>query len=104
MKALSSRGVRFALDDFGTGYANFDYLSDLPFHILKIDRAFLPGPGRPANVETILDGLISLGANLNLDVVVEGIETEQQRALVGGKGVRAGQGFLFGRPGPWPAA
>jgi diguanylate cyclase (GGDEF)-like protein/PAS domain S-box-containing protein len=100
MRALQQRGVRFALDDFGTGYSSLAYLKKLPLDQLKIDKSFvdevLSDPHSAAIVRTIL----SLAANLGLNAVAEGVETEAQMDFLSGHGCGAFQGYLLSRPLP----
>ncbi len=91
-------GVRVALDDFGTGYSSLAYLRQFPLDILKIDRSFVndihDGNGGVAIIRTIL----SLAANLELETVAEGVETDEQQAFLEAEGCDSIQGFLFARP------
>jgi diguanylate cyclase (GGDEF)-like protein len=98
--ALRRLGVRLALDDFGSGYSNLSYLQQLPFDKLKIDRSFVTSLGTSANGGVIVQAVIALGRALGMDVVVEGVETEEQRVLLRLAGCNEMQGYLFARPGP----
>jgi diguanylate cyclase (GGDEF)-like protein len=98
--ALRERGVRIALDDFGTGYSSLAALRELPVDVLKIPKPFLDGRGRPDHERALLAMLVGLGPLLGLQVVAEGIEREEQRALLGELGCELGQGYLLGRPVP----
>ena len=100
MTELKSHGLTFALDDFGTGYASLSYLKRLPLHRLKIDRSFVGDVLTDACSTAIAQAVISLGDAIGLSVVAEGVETEQQRALLDRLGCHAFQGFLFSRPVP----
>ena len=96
---LKSLGAGLKLDDFGTGYSCFQYLCELPFDSLKIDRSFVrrleDGGTQAADV---IRSVISLGGSLGMEVIAEGIETlEQSRALTA-MGCLYGQGFLFSKP------
>jgi diguanylate cyclase (GGDEF)-like protein len=98
---LRDLGVRISLDDFGTGYSSLSYLHSLPLHKVKIDRSFLEGLGAGDRSLVLLHGIARLSAELGLSVVVEGIETEEQVALVAAEGtVDEIQGYLFSRPLP----
>ena len=98
---LQGAGVRIVLDDFGTGYCSLQYLLKFPIDVIKIDRQFVSGSdalltsklGKPL-VRAIMD----LATSLQLDVVAEGIETQEQADAVAAMGCRLGQGWLFGRP------
>ena len=98
MRALHAMGVRLSLDDFGAGYSSLSYLRDLPFAEMKIDRAFTRGIVRDAHAATITRNLLQLGRDLGIDVIAEGIEQDDQFALLGEQGCRLFQGYLFGRP------
>lgn len=96
--ALRSLGVRLALDDFGSGYSNLSYLQQLPFDKLKIDRSFVTSLGKSANGGVIIQAVVALGRALGMDVVVEGVETEEQRVLLRLAGCNEMQGYLFAKP------
>ncbi|SFI95034.1 GGDEF domain-containing phosphodiesterase [Jannaschia pohangensis] len=91
-------GVRIALDDFGTGLSNIERLCDLPVDIIKIDRAFIQAMCDNDRVEVILKAMVSMAESLGIDLVAEGIETEEQANRLRDIGVRYGQGFLYGHP------
>jgi diguanylate cyclase (GGDEF)-like protein len=98
---LRDDGVRISLDDFGTGYSSLSYLHSLPLHKVKIDRSFLQGVGTDDRSWTLLHGVAQLSAELGLSVVIEGIETEQQLAMISAEeSVDEAQGFLFSMPIP----
>ena len=103
LEALNAAGVRILLDDFGTGYSALSYLQHFPLHGLKIDRSFaaaLDGDGNVTGSRPIIRAIVAMAASLDLDVVSEGIETEEQRSALWTLGVRQGQGYHFGRPAP----
>jgi PAS domain S-box-containing protein len=100
LSALRKVGVRVALDDFGTGYSSLSYLTRFPIDILKIDRSFVQGVISSKTGATITAAIIALSRSLGLEVVAEGIETEEQLAFLKEHGCGAGQGFLFARPLP----
>jgi diguanylate cyclase (GGDEF)-like protein len=95
---LHALGVRIALDDFGSGYSNLGYLQRFPLDKLKIDRSFVSALGSSANGGVIIQAIVALGRALGLTVVVEGVETEQQRVLLRLAGCDEMQGYLFARP------
>ena len=97
---LHALGVRIALDDFGSGYSNLGYLQRFPLDKLKIDRSFVTALGNSANGGVIIQAIVALGRALGLSVLVEGVETEQQRVLLRLAGCDEMQGFLFARPAP----
>jgi diguanylate cyclase (GGDEF)-like protein/PAS domain S-box-containing protein len=91
-------GCGIALDDFGTGFSSLSYLHQFPIDRLKIDASFVRGaPTRPKNVE-IIRSILSLARGLGMEVIAEGIETEEERALLESLGCEYGQGYLFARP------
>ncbi len=97
---LHALGVRIALDDFGSGYSNLGYLQRFPLDKLKIDRSFVIALGNSSNGGVIIQAIVALGRALGLSVLVEGVETEQQRVLLRLAGCDEMQGFLFAKPAP----
>lgn len=100
MERLRRHGIRIALDDFGTGYSSLSYLHQFPLHALKIDRSFIAPLGGQANDRSamLLRAIHTLGTQLELEVIAEGIETRAQLDHVKGLGAVCGQGFLLARP------
>ncbi len=98
LQRIDALGVRISIDDFGTGWASLTYLQTFPVHALKIDRTFVQELGRTSRGSTIVASIISLGHELGLAVVAEGIETAGQRTRLQDLGCDLGQGYLFGRP------
>jgi diguanylate cyclase (GGDEF)-like protein/PAS domain S-box-containing protein len=97
---LRTLGVRFALDDFGTGHSSLSYLQKFRFDTIKIDRSFVASIGVDQVNATLVRAVVSLGRELGIGVVAEGIETEEQRETLARQGCRLAQGYLFGRPRP----
>ncbi|KRE08960.1 hypothetical protein ASE61_05320 [Bosea sp. Root670] len=97
---LRALGVTFALDDFGTGYSSLAYLSTYPFAQVKIDQSFTREVHTNEASKAVIEAVCQLARRLQMNVVVEGIETEQQRIAVQLLGAHRAQGFLFGRPEP----
>jgi diguanylate cyclase len=97
---LSTFGVGIHIDDFGTGYSSLSYLAELPAQTLKIDQSFVARLTESANNERVVQAIIALGKAMNLEVIAEGIETEQQLELVTRFGCDLGQGFHIERPLP----
>ncbi len=93
-------GARLLIDDFGTGYSSLAYLQDLPFDVLKIDRAFVNRMGQSTASRAIVQALISLAKTLDLTVLAEGIETADQAIELAKMGVDQLQGFHIARPMP----
>jgi EAL domain-containing protein (putative c-di-GMP-specific phosphodiesterase class I) len=100
LQAIRALGVSIAIDDFGTGFSSLGYLSKLPVDTLKIDRSFVidlsSGPQGLALVSTI----VSLAHSLKLNVVAEGVETEEQSGLLRLLNCDEMRGFLFSKPVP----
>jgi diguanylate cyclase (GGDEF)-like protein/PAS domain S-box-containing protein len=98
---LSAMGVAFAIDDFGTGYSSLSYLSQLPVNEIKIDRSFVINmAGCDTNHAAIVRSTIDLGRNLGLQVVAEGVETQQAWDELAKLGCTLAQGYYLSRPVP----
>jgi EAL domain-containing protein (putative c-di-GMP-specific phosphodiesterase class I) len=100
MNALRKAGVRFSLDDFGTGYSSLQYLKQLPLDQLKIDQSFVRDIIVNNSDKTIVRTIIAMAHSLELDVIAEGVETEEQRQLLLSSGCIYYQGYLFSKPVP----
>jgi len=100
MEALKAKGISFSLDDFGTGYSSLTYLKRLPLNQLKIDRAFVKDILVDPVDAAIAKMIISLGENLGLEVIAEGVEIDAQKAFLLDIGCRNYQGYRFSRPLP----
>jgi diguanylate cyclase (GGDEF)-like protein len=100
---LRDLGVRIALDDFGTGYSSLSYLRRFPFDKIKIDRSFMRDLARKGDSLAIIKAIIGLGHSLGMELVAEGVETEEQLNAVREQGCNEVQGFYFSPPMP-PAA
>jgi diguanylate cyclase (GGDEF)-like protein/PAS domain S-box-containing protein len=98
LNRLRKLGVRISLDDFGTGYSSLSYLKCFPVDTLKIDRSFVRDIASDEDSAAIIKAIISLGQNLNLTVLAEGIETPEQFQFLLQHGCNEGQGFLMSRP------
>jgi EAL domain-containing protein (putative c-di-GMP-specific phosphodiesterase class I) len=99
LQRLRALGIQVAIDDFGTGFSSLAYLGRLPADILKIDRAFIAELGGEADRE-IVGAVIDLARRLGIRTVAEGVETEEQRAILHELQCDFMQGFLLGRPLP----
>ena len=97
---LSDFGVGIHIDDFGTGYSSLSYLAELPVQTLKIDQSFVGRLTESATNARVVQAIIGLGKAMQLEVVAEGVETEQQLMLVNQFGCDLAQGFFIGRPMP----
>jgi EAL domain-containing protein (putative c-di-GMP-specific phosphodiesterase class I) len=100
MNALNDIGVLLSLDDFGTGYSSLQYLKRLPLDQLKIDQSFVKDIAPNNSAMAIVRTIIAMAQSLNLDVIAEGVETEDQRDLLLVNGCRNFQGYYFGKPVP----
>jgi diguanylate cyclase (GGDEF)-like protein/PAS domain S-box-containing protein len=97
---LRGLGVRFSIDDFGTGYSSLSYLKRLPADAIKIDKAFVAGVGKDVEDTAVIRMIIELTHTLNLEVIAEGVETEEQARLLREMGCDFAQGYHFARPLP----
>ena len=97
---LSEMGIRLSIDDFGVGYSSLSYLKRLPVHEIKIDRSFVAQMDADEDDAFIVRSTIDLGRNLGLNVVAEGVETEEVWDELGELGCDYAQGWFLGRPMP----
>jgi EAL domain-containing protein (putative c-di-GMP-specific phosphodiesterase class I) len=100
LHALKDLGVRIALDDFGTGYSSLSYLRSFPFDKIKIDQCFIRDIETSPENQAIVRAVISLARDLGMRITAEGVETEQQAAILAGLGCSEVQGYLYSRPVP----
>ena len=100
LRAIREMGIRIAIDDFGTGFSSLSYLSNLPVDTLKIDRSFVLDMTETPEGEALVSTIINLAHSLKLNVVAEGVETEEQFRLLGLLNCDEMQGFLFSKPVP----
>jgi diguanylate cyclase (GGDEF)-like protein/PAS domain S-box-containing protein len=100
MTSLKSIGVQFVLDDFGTGYSSLQYLKKLPLQQLKIDQSFIQDLTQSSSDQAIVKTIIAMARGLNIEVIAEGVETDNQIALLRNFGCHHFQGYLFGKPVP----
>jgi diguanylate cyclase (GGDEF)-like protein/PAS domain S-box-containing protein len=101
---LKALGVRFSIDDFGTGYSALSYLKRLPADAIKIDQSFVEGLGKDVEDTAVIRMIIELAHTLGLEVIAEGVETEEQVALLKEMGCDFAQGYHFSKPLPPEAA
>lgn len=98
LQKLENFGYKISIDDFGTGYSSLSYLKQLPLNKLKIDRSFIKDLPHDKDDQAISKAIIALGKTLNLEVLAEGVETEEQKAFLIKNKCDSMQGFLFARP------
>jgi EAL domain-containing protein (putative c-di-GMP-specific phosphodiesterase class I) len=104
LEQLRALGVELSIDDFGTGYSSLSYLQRFPVSTLKIDRSFISRMTEHEGTAEIVRTIMKLAQNLGMDVVAEGVETEQQRAQLGALECAFGQGYYFSKPLDYNAA
>jgi len=98
MQELDGLGLRIALDDFGTGYSSLSYLKQFPIDTIKIDRSFVRDITTDEDDAAIVCAIIAIAKSLKMDLVAEGVETDQQLDFVADKGCNVIQGYLFSKP------
>jgi len=99
LNRLRQLGVSIAMDDFGTGYSSLSYLARFPFSKVKIDRQFIRNMTRDPAMRAIVKTIIALGKSLDVTITAEGVETQEQAAILREFGCPQVQGFLYGYPG-----
>jgi len=100
LQAIRATGVRIAIDDFGTGFSSLSYLARLPVDTLKIDRSFVRDMTAGEQGLVLVSSIINLAHSLKLNVVAEGVETEEQSTLLRSLKCNEMQGYLLGKPVP----
>ena len=100
LNQLTSLGLQTSIDDFGTGYSSLSTLTQFPIKTLKIDRSFVNDIANDENAKTIIKTIIAMAHSLNMEVIAEGVETEEQLAFLQSQKSEKIQGFLFSRPVP----
>jgi EAL domain-containing protein (putative c-di-GMP-specific phosphodiesterase class I) len=100
LNKLKKIGFKIALDDFGTGYSSLNYLANLPFDILKIDKSFTSKIGEETNSDTLIETIVLMAKKLKLNIIAEGVETEKQFGYLKELGCEKYQGYLVSKPLP----
>jgi EAL domain-containing protein (putative c-di-GMP-specific phosphodiesterase class I) len=98
LATLRQLGVRIAVDDFGTGWSSLAYLVGMPVDVLKMDQHFLANVEHDPQARALCRGVLQLGTSLGLPVVVEGVTSDGQLAVLRDMGHRYLQGYAFSRP------
>jgi EAL domain-containing protein (putative c-di-GMP-specific phosphodiesterase class I) len=100
LRDIRKQGVRIAIDDFGTGYSSLAYLKKFPVNTLKIDQSFVADLTKDSDDEAIVESIIQMAAGLKLDVVAEGVETQEQLDFFKQRRCKEVQGYFFSKPLP----
>lgn len=100
LRALADVGLRIAMDDFGSGFSSVTHLRNMPFRRLKIDRSLVTAIGTSSRGEQLVEGTILMGQSLGMEIVAEGVETNEQLEWLRERRCDLVQGFLLGRPMP----
>ncbi|GIG27782.1 bifunctional diguanylate cyclase/phosphodiesterase [Cellulomonas marina] len=98
LERLRALGVRLSVDDFGTGYSSLTQLTALPVDEVKIDRSFVAAMRTDARSRAVVEGVVAMARAMSLDLVAEGVETDEVAAVLSASGCRVAQGYLWGRP------
>lgn len=98
MNEIKTMGVRFALDDYGTGYSNLSYLKKLPIDVLKLDRSFIRGLTVDRYDQAIVKSTITLARHLGLELIAEGVETQEQLDMLRTWRCTRVQGYVISPP------
>jgi len=98
LAALQAMGICIAIDDFGTGYSSLSYLKRLPLENIKIDQSFIRNVHNDSDNAVIVEMIISIAKHMNLDVIAEGVETQEELDWVYQRGCNKYQGYLFSKP------
>lgn len=99
---LSNLGYKLAVDDFGTGYSGLNFIHQFNFKTIKIDQVFVRSLQRNSNIMPVFTSMIELGSQLDMGIIVEGVETREQLELLTEMGVQYIQGFYYSKPLPVP--
>ncbi len=100
LESLSALGVTIAIDDFGTGYSSLSHLQLFPVDVIKVDKTFVAGMCGDTEHSTLVRSVLAIATEFSLQVVAEGVRSEEQHAQLGRLGCDYGQGYLYSRPLP----
>ena len=100
IKRIKDKNISIALDDFGTGYSSISYLRNLSSNVLKIDKKFIDTIEHSQSDRNLVRAIISLAHNFKMEVIAEGIETQEQLEILREMNCDHGQGYLFAKPMP----
>jgi diguanylate cyclase (GGDEF)-like protein/PAS domain S-box-containing protein len=100
LEEMQDLGIRFSVDDFGTGYSSMSYLTAYPFDVLKVDRSFVSKVTESKQDAALTQAIVAMARAIDLEVVAEGVETEEQLEFLRQVGCTFAQGYLFARPAP----
>ena len=98
MEELSTMGINVSIDDYGTGYSSLVYISQLPFHELKIDKSFIIPLMQSTRNKTIVKATLDMANRLNFKVVAEGVETAEIESELKQHGCHLAQGYFYSKP------
>ena len=98
MQELRDAGIQLAMDDFGTGYSSLSYIQQLPFTMLKLDRAFVMHMDEDPVVQEIVRSVARIAKAKQIRTIAEGVETPQQAEQLRAAGCNYAQGYLYGQP------
>lgn len=104
LELLKALGISISIDDFGTGYSSLSYLHRFPIDTLKVDQSFVKQMSESNSDLELVKTIIMIGHNLGMDVIAEGVETEEQMQVLRSLGCECGQGYFFAKPLPSEAA
>lgn len=100
LRELAGLGVRIAIDDFGTGYSSLNYIHRLPIHTLKVDQSFVRAIRSGEDGACIVNAIVAMAHGLKLEIVAEGVETDEQLVYLKSLGCHQVQGFFYGPARP----
>ena len=98
MNGIRQLGIRIALDDFGTGYSSLNHIREIPLDVIKVDQSFVKELAQDDYSQSFIRMVAELASAIDVDICVEGIESEQQYKVLENMKVRLIQGYYFGRP------